>query len=505
VSTTGLSRNVWIYVVVLPLALLLGYLLATPYDLRSISIVGLVIVGLSVPIFLRWHHPLLIFAWNANITVFFLPGKPALWMLFAGISLGITVLNCVLEKRLQFQHVPSITWPLMFLLAVVVITAKLTGGIGLRALGSTLYGGKKLVFVMAAVIGYFALSSHRIDLKKVRSLVAAYFLSGLTAVVANLVYLAGPSLYFLFLFFPADNAMTQALDDFVLAPTEARFGRLPGASAAGTALLYFLMARFGLRRLLSNPWGIAASLTLGALSLLGGFRSVVLTLGLLFVVLYYLEGLVRTRLTIVLLIGTVVAGALLVPLASRLPLSIQRSISFLPFDIDPVARANAHASTQWRLDMWEVLLYEVPQYFWLGKGYAINPTDLYFAQESARRGLSLGPEGSIVSGDYHSGPLSILIPFGIFGVLAFLWFIIAGLRLLYRNYKNSSPDTIVINRFLLAYFFAKFVFYVVGFGAFHSDMAFFTGVLGLSVAINGGVQRRVLADEPSTVALPVPA
>jgi hypothetical protein len=505
VSTVGLPRNVLVYALVLPLALLTGYLLATPFQVKSMAVVGLLLAILLLPLFLRWHHPLLIFAWNANITVFFLPGKPALWMLFAGISLGITILNCVLDKRLNFQHVPSITWPLLFLLAVVVVTAKLTGGIGLRSLGSTVYGGKKLVFILAAVIGYFALSSHKIDVTKLRTFVGTYFLSALTGVMANLIYVAGPSLYFLFLLFPVDYALTQALDDFGLAPTETRFGRLPGASAAGTAILYFLVARFGLRGVLASPWRLAGSLGLVALTLFGGFRSVLLTLGLLFVIQYYLEGLVRTRITIAVLIGLVVGGALLVPLASRLPLSVQRSISFLPVAVDPVAKLNAQASTQWRLEMWKILLDEVPQYFWIGKGYAIDPTDLYFTQEAARRGVPTVTHGAIVAGDYHSGPLSILIPFGIFGVIAFLWFIIAGFRLLYRNYKASSPETVVINRFLLSYFGAKFIFYVVGFGSFHTDMAFFGGLVGLSIAINGGARREVPAEQPAALPVPVPA
>jgi hypothetical protein len=30
------------------------------------------------------------------------------------------------------------------------------------------------------------------------------------------------------------------------------------------------------------------------------------------------------------------------------------------------------------------------------------------------------------AGDYHNGPLSILIPFGLFGMIAFLWLLGAG-------------------------------------------------------------------------------
>jgi hypothetical protein len=45
-----------------------------------------------------------------------------------------------------------------------------------------------------------------------------------------------------------------------------------------------------------------------------------------------------------------------------------------------------------------------------------------------------------------------------------------------------------INTFLLAHFVAKVLFYFLIYGSFHSDLAVFTGLIGLSIAINGGVQ-----------------
>jgi O-antigen ligase len=508
VSAPALPRYLSIYAVVLPLALFLGYLLATPYQFSTLTIVGLVVAVLLIPMFLRSHHPLLIFAWNANITLIFLPGKPALWMVFAGISLAITLLNCVLDKRLQFQHVPSITWPLLCLLAIVLLTAKLTGGIGLRALGSTTYGGKKFIFIFAAVIGYFALSSHRLEMRRVQKVTSIYFLSGLTGIIANLVYLAGPALYFLFLIFPTDNAIGNAMEDFAVGGGP-RFSRIAGAAAAGTAALHFLIMRYSVRGLLdlSRPWRMIGAVALVGFTLLGGFRSAVLMLGLLFLIQFYCEGLFRTRLVIPVLVSVLLAGALVVPFARHLPMSMQRSLSFLPLDIDAAARANARDSLDWRFEMWGILLGEVPKYFWIGKGYAINPTDLYFAEQSIRRGLAKDYEGAVVSGDYHSGPLSIMIPFGIFGVLAFLWFIIASIRLLYRNYRFSDERIRNINTFLFSYFVARTIFYFVGYGAFNSDLPAFAGIVALSIAINGGMRRwpEPVAEEARAELLPAPA
>jgi O-antigen ligase len=224
------------------------------------------------------------------------------------------------------------------------------------------------------------------------------------------------------------------------------------------------------------------------LSLLGGFRSVVLLAALLVLVQFYFEGLFRTRLAIYVLLAGVVGIVLLAPIVKHMPLSVQRSISLLPVEIDSAARAQAEGSLEWRLEMWQILLKQIPQYFWVGKGYAIDPTDLYFAQESTRRGLARDYEGAIVAGDYHSGPLSIMIPFGIFGLVAFLWFFFASVRLLYRNHVFSEDKLRMINTFLLAYFVCRTIFYFVGFGALHSDLQMFVGIVGLSIAINGGVR-----------------
>jgi hypothetical protein len=507
-STVGLPRSILVYAVALPLALLLGYVLTTPDSVKSVALVGALLAVLSVPLLLRWHYPLLIFAWNASVTIVFLPGKPSLWMLCAGISLGIAILNCVLDKRIQFQQVPSVTWPVLFFLAVVLITAKLTGGIGLRSLGSASYGGKKFVFIIAAVIGYFALSSQRIDFSRARTLAAVYFLSSWTSIVSNLAYILGPAFYFLYLFFPVDNALSQAVEDFAYAPTETRFSRLPGAAHAGTASLYFLMMRYGIRGLLdlSKPWRLILSVGLFGLSLLGGFRSAVVIIGLVFAVQFYLEKLHRTRMLIGIVVSALVLGSLILPFANRLPLSIQRSLTILPWiKLDEAARMNARSSLEWRLEVWKLLLPQVPQYLWLGKGYAIDPTDLYFAEESARRGLSKGFEGPGIAGDYHNGPLSLLIPFGIFGAVAFLWMLAACIRVLYRNFHYSDEKLRNINAFLLACFVAKVIFYFLAFGALNHDVPAFLGLVGLSIAINGGMRTEQPQEPSHEDALPQPA
>src|SRR5690606_31332561 len=129
-----------------------------------------------------------------------------------------------------------------------------------------------------------------------------------------------------------------------------------------------------------------------------------------------------------------------------LPLAVQRSLSILPVDVDPVAKRDAQGTLDWRLDMWRVVLPEVPKYLLLGKGYTYSGTDYYLTQEAYRRGmLRTSYEDTLISGNYHNGILTILIPFGIWGMAAFTWFAVAALIALIRNYRYGPPHLLNIN------------------------------------------------------------
>jgi choline-glycine betaine transporter len=94
-----------------------------------------------------------------------------------------------------------------------------------------------------------------------------------------------------------------------------------------------------------------------------------------------------------------------------------------------------------------------------------------------------------LSSDFHSGPFSVIIPFGIWGVLLWLWYAIAGYFVVSRNYRNGDPDLGLINRYLYAVFIAKCFIFLFVFGDAVGDMAGFAGVIGLSIALNHGIGR----------------
>src|SRR5205823_6251633 len=101
-NTLRLPANLIIFAIVLPIAAILGFLLASPENLSSFVWIGLVAGAISLPLLLRWHHPLLILSWNASVNVFFLPGQPQLWMILAAVSLFLSVLQRLMTKQKTF-------------------------------------------------------------------------------------------------------------------------------------------------------------------------------------------------------------------------------------------------------------------------------------------------------------------------------------------------------------------------------------------------------------------
>jgi len=409
-------------------------------------------------------------------------------MAMSALCFGLAAVNWVMgENSWQLQTSP-VTYALLLFAVVVVLTALTSGGVGLYAFGSSSYGGKGYFYILLAVAGYFAITSQSVPVERVPLYVTLFFLTGLSALVGLACYFLGPSAGFLTLIFPVgqENAETQA--QIYQSTGMVRWG---GVTAACTAVYFFMLARYGIRDIftLRNPWRLPLLVLLVAGSLFGGFRSSFALLVLVFVLQFYFEGLLRTVLFPVLLSAGIILLAVLVPVAEKLPLAVQRALSFLPLPINSMVENNAKGSAEWRFQMWNELLPDLPKYVVMGKGYSIDPTEIYMTMESVRRGLLPEWHNSMLVGDYHSGPLSLYVPFGSLGVIAFVLFLIAAARVLYFNYRYGDPALAKINTFLLSLFVARIILFFVIFGAISSDLYYFTGIIGLSISLNGGVKK----------------
>ena len=490
-NVPAILRSLIIYAVCVPLAIFVGYSLANPMDLGVLGFYGVLAMVLVSPLFMRWHKELLVFSWSASLVVFILPGKPTFWLVMVAISLGISLMERIMSSEMRFIRVPQVTWPLLIFLVVVIATAELTGGIGLRSMGSSVYGGRKYVLLFMSIASYFALTARPIPPAKAPLFVTLFFLGQVTAMVCDF-YPVAPSwlLPIYYIFPPAINPE----DVFQVGVT-----RLGGVGTAGLALFYLMLAKYGLRGifLTAKPWRILFLAVTFIMTFMGGYRSALAAYVVTFTLMFFWEGLHRTPMLLIMILLGALGGTALVPLAHKLPYTFQRALAFLPLDLDADAVRSADDSTQWRLAMWSALLPQIPPHLFLGKGLALSADDF---NEMMTGNLALqntaakvdASQGSLaLAGDYHNGMISLVLPFGVWGVIAILWFLGAGAWVLYQNAKYAPPDLKLINTLLFVLFTWEAIPFVSCFGGLQisGELANFVGFLGLSIALNNGVCR----------------
>jgi hypothetical protein len=463
-------------------------MMATPMDPSTIVVVGLLLLLLCTPLLLKWHYPLLFLVWNTTMVAFFLPGRPQFWLVFSLGGLLIAIIQRTLVRDMRFIHVPALTIPLLYFGFVVVITAKLTGGFGMAMMGGETAGGKRYLFILVSIVGFFAMIARRIPKEKALLYVGLFFLGTLLCAIGDLFPLMPPGLYYLFLVFPvASFGSAGGLEPEVV--------RWQGLALSCVGVAAYLLARNGVKEsLVKERYGqiFLLFLVIG-IGCLGGYRMYFILSVLTFMAVLYFDGLLRSKYTAAMLGSLVLLCAIAIPLANKLPLSIQRSISFLPIEVDPIARQSAETTSEWRLKLWQVAVTEVPKYFWLGKGLAMNAQEMEEVNDLVKNHFMSGSEGIMLSGEYHNGPLTALIPFGIWGFIGWIWIVIAGWRALVLNRRYGDPDLHKINTLLLAYYAVRTVLYFTIFGNLYTDFAIFLGIIGLSIALNHGIKRPAVA------------
>jgi hypothetical protein len=365
---------------------------------------------------------------------------------------------------------------------------------GLHAFGSETSGGRRYIYLLCGIMVYFALSTRRIPPERAGLFVGLFFLSGLLACISDLWQVLPGPLKYIYLFFPA-RATTLSEGSLV------KSFRLDGAVPVAVAVFSYLQATYGIRGIFRSgkSWRWLLLVLAFGYAMFGGFRSGIIGITLPFVVQFFIEGLHRTKLLFIFAVAGILGTAALVPLAPHLPYTVQRALTFLPLNIDVGVRRDADASANWRFDMWKALLPQVPQHLLLGKGYSISrrDIDMLTGTDAAVNKTFAENDYFALSGTYHSGPFSVVMTFGIWGVITIIWFWIASIWVLYRNYRYGDPALRTVNTFLFSLFMVRVLLFLLLAGDFGSDMLYFGGWIGLSVALNGGVCHPAPAPAPA--------
>jgi len=479
----------------------LAYLLTQPMDYVTAAMLLGMACFLLFPLLLRWHYPLLLVSVMMPVTMFFVKGNPPAWMVMMGVSLIISLGERAMSGVGRFVTISQIAQPLLLLGGIVLVTAELTGGLGFHSLGGEVFGGKKYAQIFAAIGLFYAVASRPIPPNRSTLYATLFLIGGLPGFLGDLAAVLPSGLSFIFHFINPGEAGMDELGNYT--NLELGVSRMGGVAVTALAIYMCLLARYGIQGIfqIRKPWRWMGFLTLFMAFGLGGYRSTILLVLMILVVLFLLEGLHRTPMLLVLLLVCGLGGVMLVIFSQSLPLVIQRSLAFLPLNLNPEAVASAQGSSEWRLEMWASLLPEVPRHLLLGKGFAIS-AETY--NEMTSVALSSGrmdasQQTLALASDFHNGPLSVVLPLGLWGCLAFTWFLSASLRILTRNYRYGDPSIRGINRFLLAFFIVKVIMFVLVFGDLSSDLFTYTSCIAFSLALNRGMSQPAVTDASVTL------
>ena len=281
VNPASLLRSLIVYAVCVPLAITVGYMLTNPLDYQSLGFMSVVAAIIIFPILMKWHYPLLIFSWSLPATLFFLPTHPNVFVFMVAASLGISTVEKILDRNQPSLPATAIRWPLLAFVAVIFITAKLTGGFGLRSFGGDTYGGKKYVFLFLGIASFFAITARPIPKKQANLYILLFFAGGFFTFIQDMYSYTPSFLHFIFMVFPA---ATNGVDDLGSATVELGRTRLGGISGAAGAVMFWMLARHGFRDsiLTGKLWRPLVMGLMFVLIFLGGFRNGIIGMVMLF-------------------------------------------------------------------------------------------------------------------------------------------------------------------------------------------------------------------------------
>jgi hypothetical protein len=211
---------------------------------------------------------------------------------------------------------------------------------------------------------------------------------------------------------------------------EAQLGetRMAGLQNAGLSSVLALCSKFNPITLISPVHPLRGLLFVAAVGaiFLSGFRSVILFAMVAFLLSSILRGnwkdlwIAGAGMLLGVLVLISVQGSLI-----QLPITVQRTLSWLPGDWNTGAVADAEASTQWRVDMWGWAWNDdriLRDKIW-GQGFGLSIDDMNLIAASLMAGQGgqnlLGGsdrESFMITGSFHSGPLSTIKYIGVVGL-----------------------------------------------------------------------------------------
>jgi hypothetical protein len=271
--------------------------------------------------------------------------------------------------------------------------------------------------------------------------------------------------------------------------------RMTGLQNAGLSSVLALCAKYNPVTLISPFFPLRVllfSFALGAV-FLSGFRSAMLFAMVAFVLSCILRDSwkdlwVAGAAMLLGLVGLLLMQGSLI----QLPLTAQRTLSWLPGDWDQKAVADAEGSSQWRFEMWEWAWNDdrILRDRTCGQGFGLSIDDMNLIASSliaGGGGASLlggsDRENFMIMGSFHSGPLSTIKYVGVVGLALYLplilYMAISAWRLCSRARNTPAFNLCLFVAIPIIYEPFNFIFIFGGFDGALTQSLFWAGLLNM--------------------------
>ena len=302
--------------------------------------------------------------------------------------------------------------------------------VGFWAIQSSMVGGRPYFEILLALGGFMILSRVQIS-EAIARVFPMFFVVpawcvGILDVISRILPELGYVLNSVYSGVGAGGVSGALKEEAQLGET-----RMTGLQFAGMSSVLALCSRYSPITLISPLYPLRVCLFLGACAaiFLSGFRSILLYAMAVFLLATILRGRFRDLWASSAMLLLVVAALVLMQgSVLQLPRTMQRALSWLPGDWNQEAVADANQSSQWRFEMWSwawnderVLRDKV---WGQGFGFTLDDMNLMATSLLAGQGGSslLGGsdrEGFMITGTFHSGPLSAIKYVGAAGLILY--------------------------------------------------------------------------------------
>jgi hypothetical protein len=179
----------------------------------------------------------------------------------------------------------------------------------------------------------------------------------------------------------------------------------------------------------------------------------------------------------------------------HVPLAAQRALSFIPISWDSRASLDAKGSVEWRVDMWRLAL-TTDRYIKnkaLGDGFGFDPSELraWSTMTTLRMDTSHRLQDYyMITGDYHSGPVSAIRFVGYLGLALFTALLVANAMYAWKTI-DSAKNTAFFPLALfsgIAAIYHPICFWLI-FGGYGGDFTQAILTLGMLNLINRSIKK----------------